>query len=113
LGEIDLVVEIGENQCDAVLFWKNVLASELPDGIHIFKTKNPNFGKFWRVLQWNMLVYFTAIWSILRPFGQFYGHLVYYMAIFVVLWYNFSHFGMLYPKDLATLVGLTIFAKSS
>jgi hypothetical protein len=24
------------------------------------------------------LVYFTAIWYILRPFGIFYGHLVYF-----------------------------------
>jgi hypothetical protein len=46
---------------------------------HILKTKNPYFGKFWRVLQWKMLVYFMAIWSILRPFGIFY----------VVTWYFF------------------------
>jgi hypothetical protein len=32
-----------------------------------FKTKNPNLGKFWKVLQWKILVYFTTIWSILRP----------------------------------------------
>jgi hypothetical protein len=39
-----------------------------------FQTKNPNLGKFWRVLQWEMLayifygdlVYFTALWFILR-----------------------------------------------
>jgi hypothetical protein len=31
------------------------------------------------------LVDFTAMWSILRPFGLFYGYLVY-----------FSRFGMLY-----------------
>jgi hypothetical protein len=34
-----------------------------------------------------MLVYFMAIWSIFRPFGIFYGTLVY-----------FSHFGML-PQE--------------
>jgi hypothetical protein len=34
-----------------------------------FKTKNPNLGKFWRVLQWKVLVYFMAIWSILWLFG--------------------------------------------
>jgi hypothetical protein len=32
------------------------------------------------------LVYFTAIWSILRPFGIFYGHLVYFMVIWYILW---------------------------
>jgi hypothetical protein len=26
-----------------------------------FQTKNPTLGKFWRVLQWKMLVYFMAI----------------------------------------------------
>jgi hypothetical protein len=30
-----------------------------------FQTKNPNLGKFWKDLQWEMLVYFMAIWYIL------------------------------------------------
>jgi hypothetical protein len=50
-----------------------------------FQTKSPNLGKFWRVFQWKMLVYFMAIWSISMPFGLFHGHLVYLMAI----WYIF------------------------
>jgi hypothetical protein len=37
------------------------------------------------------LVYFTAIWYILWAFGIFCGHLV----NFRVIWYNFSSFGML------------------
>jgi hypothetical protein len=28
-----------------------------------FRTKNPNLGKFWRVLQWKMLAYFMDTWS--------------------------------------------------
>jgi hypothetical protein len=60
-----------------------------------FQTQNPNLDKFWRVLQWKMLVYFMALLSILRPFGIFlYGHLVFFMAI----WYIFPSFGILY-KD--------------
>jgi hypothetical protein len=51
-----------------------------------FQTKNPNLGKFCRVLQWTMLVYFMAIWSIvdtafwynLWPFGIFYGYLIFF-----------------------------------
>jgi hypothetical protein len=40
-----------------------------------FETKNPNLGKFRRVLQCKkMLVYFMEIWYILRPFGIFCGH---------------------------------------
>jgi hypothetical protein len=56
-----------------------------------FQTKNPNLGKFWRVLLWNILVYFMTIWSILWPLEIFYGHLVY----FVVIWYIFPRFGIL------------------
>jgi hypothetical protein len=51
-----------------------------------FQTKNPILGKFWRVLQWRMLVYFMAIWYILWLFGIFYGYLVYFMAIWYILW---------------------------
>jgi hypothetical protein len=62
-----------------------------------FQTKNPTLGKFWRALQWKMLVYFMDIWSILRPFDILYGRLVY----FVVIWYIFPRVGKL--KNLATL----------
>jgi hypothetical protein len=41
-----------------------------------FQTKKPNLGKFWRVLQWKMMVYFMGTWSVLRSFVIFYGHLV-------------------------------------
>jgi hypothetical protein len=41
-----------------------------------FQTKNPNLGKFWRVLQWKILVYFMDTWSILQSSDIFYGHLV-------------------------------------
>jgi hypothetical protein len=59
-----------------------------------FQTKNPNLGKFWRVLQWKMLKYFMVKWSILWPFGILSSHLVYIMAI----WYIFPSFGMLYHE---------------
>jgi hypothetical protein len=44
-----------------------------------FQTKNPNWGKFWRVLQWNIHIGI----HIVCPFGRFYGHLVY----FLIIWY--------------------------
>jgi hypothetical protein len=58
-----------------------------------FQTKNPYLGKFWRALQWQMLVYFVAIWSILLPFGNVCRHLVYFwpFGIFLVIWYIFGH----------------------
>jgi hypothetical protein len=56
-----------------------------------FLTKNPNFGKFWRVLQWKMLVYmyngglvhFTVFCYISWTFGIVRGNLVY----FSTFWY--------------------------
>jgi hypothetical protein len=45
-----------------------------------FQTQNPNFGNFFSVLQWKVLVYFMAIWSILRPFDIFCDHLVLLMV---------------------------------
>jgi hypothetical protein len=56
-----------------------------------FQTKNPNLGKFRRVLLWNILVYFMTILSILRPLEILYGHSVY----FVVILYIFPRFGIL------------------
>jgi hypothetical protein len=72
----------------------------------LFQTKNPKLGKFWRFLQWKMLVYFTATWSIFLPFGIFWGHLVFLVLnsyrYFLVIWY-FSPFWYVVSKNLATL----------
>jgi hypothetical protein len=45
------------------------------------------------------LVYFKAVWSILWPFGIFYDHLIYFMAI----WYIFPVLVCCIKKNLATL----------
>jgi hypothetical protein len=58
---------------------------------YIFTPKITILGKFWRALEWKMLVYFMPIWNILRAFGICYGHLV-------ILWHfciYFPHFGTL------------------
>jgi hypothetical protein len=97
----------------------------LPDGF--FQTKNTNLGKFWRVLQWKMLVYFMAIWShvesisnklwlfgifspiwsIFRIFGQFslrpFGILNFILLNFVVIWYIVPVLVYFTKKNLATL----------
>jgi hypothetical protein len=58
-----------------------------------FQTKNPNLGKFWRVLQWKIgifcghLVHFTVFCYILGTFGIVRGNLVY-----------ISRFGILYQE---------------
>jgi hypothetical protein len=54
-----------------------------------FQTKNPNLGKFRSVLERKMLVNFMAIWSISLPYGIFYGHLVYFVAILVPIFFPF------------------------
>jgi hypothetical protein len=51
-----------------------------------FQNKDTNLGKFWRVLQWKVLIYFMAIRPILRPLG-----------IFVVIWYILWLFGIFSP----------------
>jgi hypothetical protein len=43
------------------------------------------------------LIYFMAIWYILLPFDIFYGHLIYFMAIFMFL-LTFYRFGMFYQE---------------
>jgi hypothetical protein len=46
----------------------------------------------WRALEWELLIYFTAILNILWLFGVFCGQLVY-----------FSHFGMPYHEKSGNL----------
>jgi hypothetical protein len=41
-----------------------------------FQTKIQNLGKFWRALEWKMLVCIMVIWNILKAFDIYYGHLV-------------------------------------
>jgi hypothetical protein len=67
-----------------------------------FQTKNPNWGKFWRVLLRKILLYFMTIWSILRPLEIFYGHLEH----FVIIWYIYPRFGILDQEKRATLIGV-------
>jgi hypothetical protein len=50
-----------------------------------FQTKNPNLGKFWRALDWKMMIFFMAIWNILQTFLICYDRL----AHFVFIWYIF------------------------
>jgi hypothetical protein len=61
-----------------------------------FQTRIPNLGKFWRVLQWKMLVYFMAIWPTVRPFGIFCDRLEYLRAIYYI--FTISRFGILYQE---------------
>jgi hypothetical protein len=56
-----------------------------------FQTENPNLGKFWRALDWKMLINFTDNCTTLQTFGIFYDHLV----IFVFVWYIFSGVGIM------------------
>jgi hypothetical protein len=56
-----------------------------------FQTKNTDLGKFWRVLQWKVLVYYMPIWSIIWLFE-------YILWPFGILRFMFSRFGM-FPQE--------------
>jgi hypothetical protein len=60
---------------------ENCSSSVLPDGIYIFKPKIFIWENFWRAFQWKLLVNLIDIWSILRPFDIFYGHLVHFVCM--------------------------------
>jgi hypothetical protein len=52
-----------------------------------FQTKNPSLGKFWRALDWQMLIYFMSIgnlWNIFLPLGTFCVRMVNYFQF----WYH-------------------------
>jgi hypothetical protein len=57
-----------------------------------FQTKNIDLGKFWRKLEWKMLVYLMTIWNILWHFGIICGRLV----KFVTVWYSLWPFGIIF-----------------
>jgi hypothetical protein len=75
------------------------LAPGLPDGI--FSYQNPKLGKFWRALEWKMLVYFMSIRNILWQFGIFHGNLVYFYGNLVAIWYISWQFGIFYGNLVA------------
>jgi hypothetical protein len=60
-----------------------------------FQTKKPNLGKFWRALEWNMLVFFVHLKYIK-------GICIFYAKV-VVIWYIFPILVNCVKKNLATL----------
>jgi hypothetical protein len=73
------------------MYVNNKWVAWLQDATYIFKPKIPIWVNFLRVLQWEMLISFMAIWYIVLPIHIFYDHLVY----FLLIWNIFPHFGML------------------
>jgi hypothetical protein len=64
-----------------------------------FQTKNPHLEKFWRALDWKMLMYFKSICNILQAFGIFYDHLI---CTFCVRLVHFSGLGIMYQEKSGT-----------
>jgi hypothetical protein len=87
-----IAVEMGQR-------WLQKMSSSRVARWFIFKPKIPNLDQFWRIWQWNILVYFIVVWYIFRPFGIFSGTLVY----FVVIWYVFTVLIYCNTKNLAIL----------
>jgi hypothetical protein len=67
---------------------KNLNCCETGCQMVYFQTKNPNLGKFWRALEWKMLLYFMIIWNFNLPFGIIHGRLVY---LCIVIWCIFPN----------------------
>jgi hypothetical protein len=65
----------------------------------IFNPKNPNLGKFLRVIDWKLFIYFMAIWNVWMAFWIFYEHMVH----LVFIWYIFSCFGIMYQEKSGSL----------
>jgi hypothetical protein len=65
-----------------------------------FQTSNPNLGKFWRALDWKVLIYFMVMWNISWTFGIFYDNQVH----LVFIWYIFPVLVLCTKKNLATLI---------
>jgi hypothetical protein len=55
-----------------------------------FHTQNSNLGKFWRALDWTMILF---LWR----FGIFYGDLEYFMTF----WYILYSFGTFFPVSVS------------
>jgi hypothetical protein len=86
-------IDVIKNDWPRSLGKKLNISPGLPHGINIFQRKIPflvNFGGPWKGKGW--YTYSIAIWSILRPFGIFYGHLI---GNLVTIWYIFPLFGIL------------------
>jgi hypothetical protein len=88
-----------ENSCSHILFRKSpaprfalpwqIWTAIAATGCQMvyFQTKRPNLGKFWRDLEWKMLIYFIVFWNILRSCDVSYGHLVFGIGNFPPFWY--------------------------
>jgi hypothetical protein len=67
-----------------------------------FQTKNPDLGKNFGVLQWELLVYFTSIFWLFCLFSS-------YFAYFLVILYIFPVLVCCSKNNLATLIGMRFF----
>jgi hypothetical protein len=97
-------------RCSRIRIRKVRLEEFARQGCQILKPKMQNWENFWMVLQWKMLAYFMAIWSIALPFGKFlwkfgklYGYSVYFFPVLVCFT----------KKNLATLVCTTFLVRGN
>jgi hypothetical protein len=72
----------------------SVVGSRVARWYVYFQTKKSKLGKFWRTLEWKMLVYLRVIWNILPPFGKF----LKLLGKAVIIWYIFPCFGILFRE---------------
>jgi hypothetical protein len=73
-----------------------------------FQTKNSNLVKFWRSLDWKLLIYLMATWNISRTFGG----ILWPLGTFVFIRLIFFRLGIMYRED-SVNPGLHAFVISS
>jgi hypothetical protein len=83
--------------CEEASSEREALTTRLEQGCQMvcFQTKNPNLGRFWRALEWKMMVYFMVIWNILLSFGIN----LWPFGNVVIIWYISPTFGILCKKS--------------
>jgi hypothetical protein len=79
--------------CNENHTWFMSFDAGLPDG-YFSNQKYQFLGKFWRALDWKILIYFMNIRNVLWTLWIFYEHLVHILFI----WYIFSSLGIMPEK---------------
>jgi hypothetical protein len=75
--------------CHSLLQINNRRCLTSDASLRVARHQKSQFGFILRALEWKMLVYTTAIWNILPPFGIFYvlGHILWLFGIFSPFYY--------------------------
>jgi hypothetical protein len=89
-GLLCCLASVGQTVVDCRQIWEEFTRPERCRVARWF-VFNSNLGKFWRVLEWKMMVYFMPSWNILQ---LCIWYTLWSLGNFVVIWYIFPRFGI-------------------